>query len=240
MRSFPHSTPIPFRFNSSRFVELLHRSNNNQLGGIDLDVYYPTSQEDLKNYVRFVREASRAWRQAGLEVSVTWHPHRLPLPEPIFDMVNKVHLMAYDMVEQTGQHHSSYANTQKGIRSLLQQGCPPHKIWLGIPMYGRKLNNPGEAEAFGILFDRLQSRRVKKSQSDFDSTNAHDGFEWDSPDRIRVKMDYAHSKQLGGVFFWELGQDYQDPEQAPGGLLLEAASQHRRKLLLSPKTEAEL
>jgi GH18 family chitinase len=38
---------------------------------------------------------------------------------------------------------------------------------------------------------------------------------YEDPESIRVKMDYAKDRGLGGVMFWELSQD-------PDGTLLEA------------------
>ncbi|KAL3939353.1 MAG: hypothetical protein SGBAC_005911 [Bacillariaceae sp.] len=220
---------------------MVNLSQEHGIGGIDLDIYYPTSQEELLNYANFVKEASQAWHRVGLLVSVTWHPHRLQLPKPIFPLVDRVHLMAYDMVQTMGDYHSTLSDSQRAVQSLLHQGCEHRKIWLGIPMYGRKLNNPGEAETFGALWTSYSSSSQSSSSSPSSGTKAddsifqHDGFEWDSPDRIRAKMDYAFAQELGGVFFWELGQDYQDPS-SPGGILLEAASRHRNHLLSATTT----
>ena len=59
----------------------------------------------------------------------------------------------------------------------------------------------------------------------FDSQNNWNGFKYDSLQAVRDKVDYAKREGLGGVFFWELGQDNQHASTA-GGLLLEAAARH--------------
>lgn len=200
-----------------------------------MDIYYPVTQEQLMNYQRFVEEASTAWHEQSIQISVTWHPQRMKLPPSLFDMVDRVNLMAYDIMTSAGTHHSSMIDTKEAVESLLEQDCPVDKIWLGIPVYGRKLKNPGHAETFEVLYKGMQASKTK--EYNVETTFRHDGFEWDSPKRVRSKVDYAYSRQLGGVFFWELGQDYQDQPSAPGGILLEAASIRRAELLSSNRDE---
>lgn len=174
-----------------------------------------------------------AWHEEGLAISVTWHPQRMKLPPDVFELVDRVNLMAYDMMTTTGSaYHSSMVDTQRSVESILkQQKCPPEKVWLGIPFYGRSIQNPGHAETFEALYKGMVSDTMTTKDFDVDESFRHNGFEWDSPKRIRTKVNYAYAKKLGGVFFWELGQDYQDESTAPGGILLEAASNRRGELL---------
>eukprot|EP00980_Cylindrotheca_fusiformis_P013211 scaffold3359_cov123-Cylindrotheca_fusiformis.AAC.15 len=210
-------------------------SQGNDLFGIDLDIYYPRTHQQLSDYVRFVREASEVWHEKNIQISVTWHPQRMSLPPAIFDLVDRVNLMAYDMMTAAGQHHAEMMDTKRAVESLSEQGCPADKIWLGIPFYGRNLQNPGHAETFEALYKRMQSTfRERYNQ---DNTSHFDGFEWDSPKQIEMKVEYAYTKNLGGIFFWELGQDYQEEPKAPGGILLEAASIRRRELLSTKQDE---
>jgi GH18 family chitinase len=210
-------------------------SKAHELHGVDLDIFRPQTSEEYHNFLQFVQEASIAWHAEGIQLSVTCHPHRFKLPRSVFAMVDRVNLMAYDMVTGQMMYHSTLSNTQEAVDSLLTQNCPANKIWLGIPSYGRSLLNPHDAMTFESLHKTIQG----KSDYNVDTTYQHDGYEWDSPERIRAKIDYADFQQLGGVFFWELGQDYQDEILAPGGILLEAASSRRRHLLVS-KSKDEL
>ena len=52
----------------------------------------------------------------------------------------------------------------------------------------------------------------------------HDGYLCDSPSLVRQKVDLAIKSGYKGIFFWELGQDKQHDDWAPGGMLLEAAA----------------
>ena len=48
-------------------------------------------------------------------------------------------------------------------------------------------------------------------------------YQVETPSAVAKKVKYAYEAGLGGVFFWELGQDKQSPS-APGGILLQAAA----------------
>ena len=49
------------------------------------------------------------------------------------------------------------------------------------------------------------------------------GYEWESPERIQAKTILAKEKGLGGIFFWELGQD-KFTDEHPKGVLFDTAS----------------
>jgi len=62
------------------------------------------------------------------------------------------------------------------------------------------------------------------------SMQTWEGYQFDSPDDVRAKVEYAMQNGLGGVFFWELGQDKQLLGVVEGGILLDAAASYAADL----------
>jgi GH18 family chitinase len=114
----------------------------------------------------------------------------------IYQVVDRVHLMSYD----NGYPHGTRHKSSHDVQTLLTRGCPPHKLILGVPFYGR--NRQGEARSYkrliadrsGVMKDRI------------------DGFAFNSRNTIIAKMAMTRQLQLGGIMIWELGQDTTDPK----------------------------
>mmetsp|Transcript_15904 Transcript_15904/g.34490 ORF Transcript_15904/g.34490 Transcript_15904/m.34490 type:complete len:239 (+) Transcript_15904:295-1011(+) len=118
------------------------------------------------------------------------------------------------------------------------------QVLLGIPAYARHLRDPSRVKTFGEIYDDEIRIRIRdnenENENESDSSAAaaankdddgrrlrflhhsREGYEWDSPARIRAKVDLARQLKLGGIFFWELGQDKITTEH-PSGVLLESS-----------------
>jgi chitinase len=191
------------------------------LDGIDLDLYYPQGRQVYHDlFMVFLEEASAAWHQAGLLVSIGLHA-KARMPLHAYDWVDRVNVMAYDMVEEPGDFHASLRSTQKAIQFVLDSGCPASKILLGIPFYARHLENPQLALTFSELYDAV----VGEDGNGQDLSRAHEGYQWSSQQSMKQKVDYLHGAGLGGIYVWEVGQDKQTVKY-PGGLLLQAVSEY--------------
>jgi Glycosyl hydrolases family 18 len=155
--------------------------------------------------------------------------------------------------EDGSPYHASLSKVRRALDELLQQQqqqpgggegvlpdrVDPHKVLLGIPAYARHLRHPGQVRAFGEIYDgvMMQQDDVTKDILAWDEDlHSWEGYEWESPNRIREKVNLARERGLGGVFFWEAGQD-KATEDHPGGVLLEAAARAaRHDLLVSSAT----
>mmetsp|Transcript_18233 Transcript_18233/g.37596 ORF Transcript_18233/g.37596 Transcript_18233/m.37596 type:complete len:373 (-) Transcript_18233:99-1217(-) len=222
------------------------------IGGIDLDFFQPRTMEELKNYSTFLFEAADQWHRHGLKVSLTLHPGQGRYIDPrMYNLLDRIHFMTYDMIRGGGNnYHADISKVRGAVKELMEHGFDGHKVLLGIPAYARHLSNPSQVKAFGEIYDGIQQESESHSSKETtkfllgdaeSSLHSWEGYEWESPTRIREKVDLAKELKLGGVFFWELGQD-KTTEEHPRGILLEgaiAANEHVEEALTNQAT-AEL
>lgn len=189
--------------------------------------------EELQNYSTFLFEATNQWHQHGLKVSLTLHPGQGRYIDPqIYKSLDRIHFMTYDMIRGGGNnYHADISKVRGAVEELLQHGVDSHKVLLGIPAYARLLSNPSQVKTFYEIYDGIkqesESNPSKETKQfllgDADSSlHSWEGYEWESPARIREKIELAKELKMGGVFFWELGQD-KTTEEHPRGILLEGA-----------------
>ena len=177
-------------------------------------------------------------KQNDLLLTVALHPGQL-LPAKVCESVDRVHVMTYDMMNpninsdanhRRKKHHASMHSVQEAITSFIQNGCAASKLVMGIPAYGRHGQNMGSVKTYSEIIDGIISEEEEHSNREkheivksIQSTSSWKGYQFDSPNDIRDKVNYAIQTGLGGVFIWELGQDKQN-EGAESGVLLEAAA----------------
>ncbi|EEC49496.1 chitinase glycoside hydrolase family 1 [Phaeodactylum tricornutum CCAP 1055/1] len=205
------------------------------LYGIDFDCELPFSKQEYYDYMLFLRAACDKLHDAGVHVSVALHPQQA-LPKAIATLVDRVHLMAYDMLRRQGAqpealHHAELDQVRKAVHLLVDNDAPgARKIVLGIPAYGRHESNPERVKTFAEIVDEMDAVP--------DTRNSWRGFRFDAPKDVRTKVAYARDAQLAGVFLWELGQDKATVEHARSGILLRAAGSG--KLYTDTAIEPEL
>jgi GH18 family chitinase len=145
--------------------------------------------------------------------------------------MDRIHLMAYDMVTTKGgddgdPYHAGLEKVRQALAALLQpggglEGTPPEKILLGIPAYARHVTVPTNVKTFAEIHDGIVAE--SGAGIDWETLHSWQGFEWESGRRIRDKVQLARELGLGGVFFWEIGQD-KATESHPRGILIETAA----------------
>lgn len=202
---------------AAALVDLARRE---RLDGVDLDCEHFTTQQDYMNYMIWVNATAHRLREHNVRVSVALHAGQLAAPD-VYAAVDRVHLTTYDMM---GEYHADAAAAKDAAIKLIQSGCPSHKVLLGIPAYSRHQADPSKVRTFAETFDAAQASGSNGVDLD-ELGSSYEGYLGDSPKRVREKVELAMSLQLGGVFFWELGQDKHDSSVgAPGGVLLQAAA----------------
>jgi chitinase len=166
--------------------------------GVDYDWEHPQGEKQMASYVHLLAESRAAFKPHGLLVTIALASWQNIGPEG-YAAVERVHLMSYDHPYP----HATLAQSTRDVETLLANGCPPEKIVLGVPFYGR--NKKRDARSFADLV------AGKDMDPDIDEI---DGFSFNGVTTIKAKMDYVKQKKLGGLMIWELSQD--------GGVLLRA------------------
>jgi GH18 family chitinase len=183
---------------------------------------------------------------------MAWNP-RLKLTEEMYREVDRVHLMMYDgtgdkQAPKYDEKSEQYRNAMMGvvdsfIQQVLKLGCPREKLIVGIPAYARQSDHPENAKTFAELYDEIMVVAGDEGQPSLKNTignlDSFLGYRWDSPRLVRQKVQYVREQNLGGVFFWELGQDKQVENVAPGGILLQAAAKHAAKPVVKARHQEE-
>jgi hypothetical protein len=187
------------------------------LDGVSIDCESFWHDDDYLKYQKWIRQAADILKKDGVSVAITLHVGQYLLKDAYAD-VDQVHLMAYDM---HGSYHADTMAVEAAVGSLIKSGCPANKIIVGIPAYARHSRRPGDVMTFAEIIDDME--RTQSHDNNFEDARYWKGFQGESALTVKAKVDWARKSKLGGIFFWELGQDKQHAA-APGGILLEAAA----------------
>ncbi len=213
-------------------------SRDEGLDGIDLDFEGIRSHEEWNAYQSFLYTASAILHRHDLTITVALHPGQ-HLPKTICTSLDRVHVMTYDIIRQRDDngrydHHASMRSTIDAMEGFVRAGCPPHKLVMGIPAYGRHERDPGLVRTYSEIVDDVLMKVDDDDGEDDDdmetrmngirSIDSWNGYRFDSPDDVRAKVEYVVRNGYGGIFIWELGQDRRVSGLAEGGMLLEAAA----------------
>lgn len=176
-----------------------------ELDGVDFDWEHPRGEPQIADFLRLLRDVRDALKPDGRIVTVAQSPW-LDLGKPVYETVDRIHLMSYDHAFPQATLEKSQADVAK----LREYGCPAEKIALGIPFYGRAKDWKARTYAQLVRGDVA---------ADIDQV---DGYAFNGRKTVAAKVEYARQQKLAGVMIWELGQD------APGERsLLKAIEQSR-------------
>ncbi|KAL3805782.1 hypothetical protein HJC23_007743 [Cyclotella cryptica] len=219
---------IPFYYTVHKDTESIGSpqkiSEHERLDGIDLDFEGIQSIDEWKTYLELIIFVASRLNRHGLMVTVALHPGQF-LPPKVCDVVDRVHVMTYDMIDGSkGRqgHHAELPAVQGALKSFIDRGCPSSKLVLGIPAYARNGQNPGLVKTYSEIIDDY-FKDGHTMTNEFRKIGFVNGYYFDSPAMVASKVKYAKSIGLGGVFMWEVGQDKSSPDYS-GGILLQAAA----------------
>jgi len=195
-------------------------NEHDYLRGVDWDGEDFRSHDDYEQYYRLVQRSAGVLhaRNDNTQVSVTLHVGQT-LPPAVYDAVDRINFMAYDLPPQSA---SRLSDIETAVDALEASGCPARKIFLGIPAYARHRQRRGDTKTYAELYDQVLRSHTTVEDSGAVRLDVSE-YQAESPRTVTQKVQYAVARGLGGVFFWELGQDKQTVA-APGGILLQAAA----------------
>ncbi|KAG5673037.1 hypothetical protein PVAND_003115 [Polypedilum vanderplanki] len=227
-------------------LDLLQKFN---FDGFDFDWEYPKEDEKEK-FIKLLKNLKNKLHAAGklLTIAVGATSSRAQesydIPK-IAAEVDFINLMTYDLHgiwdRKTGIHSPLYANDQLSVddcvKYWLAQGCPKHKLIIGIPLYGRsfslsstksyRIGQPisaaGKAGNFlksadtagnlpynEICFNINNKKWIRVFAKTEKTPYAYKKDQWVSYDDLQsidLKLDYILSKNLGGAMFWSIETD---------------------------------
>jgi chitinase len=221
-----------------------------KLDGIDIDWEYPAIQgpighpfspADKQNFTALV-QTLRATLGNSKEISVAAGAFTEFLQQSlewtkIAPLVNRLHLMTYDLVNRnsvvTGHHAGLYSTRQQiesvdhAIRFLDSLGIPRKKLVIGAAFYSRVYAQVDSVNHGLYRSCRFQNFAVYKAYPQvFSEANGYNCY-WDEDAKapycynaqkrlfatfddirsVQLKTQYAIDKKLQGIMFWELRQD---------------------------------
>ncbi len=160
---------------------------------IDYDWEFPEDASQKTAYDDLLVETKAAAAAKSLEVSVALG-FTQSLSERAYTAVDHVHLMTYDM----GKRHATIEATEGVVNRLLRKGLPAGKICLGVPFYGRKLDDPVASLGYASI---VEQHRPKPN------VDEAGGYYFNGPETLRAKTRFALDQQLGGIMIWEISTD---------------------------------
>ncbi|MFT4549385.1 MAG: chitinase [Verrucomicrobiales bacterium] len=182
-----------------RFITgMLEFCKEHGVTGIDYDWEHPRDAAELGDYSKLLIESASAFHEVGLQVTVAqagWQD----LGAEAYKAIDRVHLMAYD-------HDFPQATLDKSsadVKRLVDWGCPPAKIALGLPFYGR--NQARQSRTY----DELVQGKAVDAKLDL-----IDGYAFNGRGTLVEKLVYTKKQELAGVMIWEIGQDSSDPDHS--------------------------
>ena len=190
------------------------------LNGVDFDWEQPSNRSEYNAYAHLLTEASDILHREGLLVTLAIHPGQI-FPRDVYEHIDKIHLMTYDMLDQPDTHHASFASSFKAVELLIDSGCDPSKIVLGLPVYSRNKKDSSRVKTYSEVVESFFKQTGNGQSLDHDLVELSEfgGFPLESQVLVRRKIQQAVEKRLAGVFVWEIGQDYRS-KAYPSGLLL--------------------
>lgn len=120
--------------------------------------------------------------------------------------------MAYSQYDEE-KKHSSMRLVELAVEEWTKQGLPPSRLTLGVPFYGVSRTN-GQASTYSEIVDADNRLATEPGRDE-----SADGMWFNNAETLAKKVDFAASKNLGGVMVWELGQDKHASNPSSGSLL---------------------
>ncbi|KAJ2938714.1 hypothetical protein O0L34_g3324 [Tuta absoluta] len=224
--------------------------------GFDIDWEYPNRRDtvngeaDIDNFSLLVKEIKEEFSKHGLIVSAAVSAveeaavQSYDIPA-ICEYLDFVHVMTYDMYGPTDNFTGLNSALHVGEAGLvntvdvaidywLSQGCPPEKVIMGLPFYGKTYNlvdpkqngvgapsngsgldGPYTQEAGTLAYNEvcvlLQNETWDVNYEPLARVPyASRGNQWisyDNPESITEKVNWALMKKIGGVMLWSIESD---------------------------------
>jgi chitinase len=181
-----------------------------QLDGVDVDWEFPEDEIQFNNSIALLSEMQTALAPHGMIVSVALSAEN-GFPLEAYSVVDRIHIMSYDHAPR----HSTYEQALLDFQAFTDAGIPPEKLALGVPFYGRGVDDFNVEASYAEIVSQFQPTR---------ETDEAEGIYFNGIATIQLKTCFARGQHAAGIMIWELGQDTTDATsllQAIGEALME-------------------
>jgi chitinase len=186
--------------------------------GLLLTAAIPATAEDYKHYD--LRTLSRYMNDLSIMAyDLHWNAEKI---------TNLHSALWHDAADPSKPPMDSHFGAH-AVQDFLRAGVPARKIILGVPFYGKGWSgvaavNHGlyqaakDASKYPPEYRNLKAlppeadRQFYPKPATCSVWSNGDFFSYDCPQALRLKRQYVRVHHLGGVMFWEIGQDTTDAE----------------------------
>lgn len=161
--------------------------------GADYDWEFPANSIENDAYSVLIVETLTEFDKNDLKISVALNVSQ-KLSTAAYDALHRINIMSYDH----GGYHSTYDQSVLDVNNFINRGISPDKLCLGIPFYGREIEN---------FSNEMSYRSIVSIYNPGPDEDIVDGFFYNGPATVQRKTNFAIQRKLQGVMIWEIGQD---------------------------------
>jgi len=172
----------------------------NGFDGFDVDWEYP-KPEEMADYASLMAELKAAMGDRLLTSAIGLGHKPSEFDKRFFDAVDLIMLMSYDWgwaPENVPMPEPHAPDSLTKFLDMWDDYAPKEKLVFGIPFYARRDANWGDWKSW---------EQVLAEFAPADSANAAGGYNYNGPESVRRKVDYAIDNCYRGLMIWHVGQD---------------------------------
>lgn len=177
----------------------------NQYGfaGADMDWEFPSAGE-FDDYELMMKEFRTEFDKTGLTLTAAiGQNHYDKYTTKTWEYIDWVNVMAYDLYWATAgktmaDNHAPVSVHTDYYAHWEAAGLSKDQIVMGLPFYGRLTTNWGDAKSYEEIYN---------ASAPSHDHNLADGYNYNGPNTIYNKTQFAVANGYGGVMVWEILHD---------------------------------